>query len=318
MRRHACPCGQMAEALVTGATGFLGRLLCSELIAWGAHVTALVRKAPAGAQRRLPEGVEVRVGDVGAPHGRSVPDGTDFVFHLAARTSPQESARDPVGAFEVNALSTARLLEEVRRRDIGLTRFVLASTSLVYAKVAGGRLTEQAPVQPATPYAASKAAAEAHALACDGLYGIPVTVVRVFNAYGPHQSPDFVIPSILRQCLAGGDVRLGNLWPVRDFVYGADVADLFWRAARSPRGRGEVFNGGTGKGTSIRALADACLAVTGSKAKVRVEAGRRRALETDLLVADPTKAERLLAWRAPTALKAGLRATADSMGGAWA
>lgn len=304
----------MPEAFVTGATGFLGRHLCRELLEWGVSVTALVRKSPRAAAARLPEGVEVRAGDLEKPARKLVPDGTDYVFHLAARTSPHASAGDPLGVFETNALATARLLEDVRVREIGLSRFVFASSSLVYAPSAGRRIAESAKLQPASPYAASKAAAEAHAYAYGAVYGLPVTAVRVFNAYGPGQSRSFVVPSILEQCAQPGDVRLGNLWPVRDFVFVTDVVDLMWRAARSPKARAEAFNAGTGRGTSVKDLARACMAVTGSHGKVLSTVNRRRTMETDYLVADPSKGQRLLGWKAQTDLKEGLRRTADAMG----
>jgi UDP-glucose 4-epimerase len=303
----------MPEAFVTGATGFLGRHLCQELLEWGVSVTALVRKAPKGAAQILPEGVEARVGDIANPRGRLVPSGTDFVFHLAARTSPHASADDPLGVFETNALSTARLLEEVRVREIELSRFVLASTSLVYAPSPGKRIPETAQQRPASPYAASKAAAEAHAFAYGPVYGVPVSAVRVFNAYGPGQSPSFVVPSVLAQCKEGDGVRLGNLWPIRDFVFATDVVDLMWRAARSPKARGQAFNAGTGKGTSIQDLARACMAATGARGKVSSAVSRRRKMETDFLVADPTKARVLLGWEPRTPLVEGIRLTAEAM-----
>lgn len=303
----------MAEAFVTGATGFLGRHLCATLVEWGQDVTALVRRPPKGPDGKLPEGVQVKVGDLSRPGGRLLPQEVDYVFHLAARTSPPASVQDPVGVFEVNALSTARLLEEVREREVELSRFVLASTSLVYAPGDRHKLSEAAPVQPALPYAASKAAAEAHAFACDAVYGIPVSAVRVFNAYGPGQAPDFVVPSILRQCLTGGDVHLGNLWPVRDFVYAADVVDLFWQAARSPRGRGEAFNAGTGKGTSIRDLARAAMAATGNRKRLVSEKRRTRAQDAGFLVADTQKSHDLLGWSPQTKLAEGLKLTAASL-----
>lgn len=300
----------MPEILVTGATGFLGRHLCSTLVEWGAGVTALVRRAPRGPSAALPEGVGVTVADLSNPRGRVLPKDVDYVFHLAARTSPHASAGDPLGVFELNALSTARLLEEVRTREMGLSRFVLASTSLVYAPSAGRRLAEGGPTRPASPYAGSKAAAEAHALACDAVYDIPVSVIRVFNAYGPGQAPGFLVPSVLRQCVAGGDVRLGNLWPIRDFVYAGDVADLFWSAARSPRGRGEVFNAGTGRGTSVGDLARLCKRLTGNRGRIRSEKKRARKQDVRFLVADTKKSRDLLAWEPQTSLAEGIDLTA--------
>ncbi len=303
----------MAEVFVTGVTGFLGRHLCATLLEWGANVTALVRKPPRGRVAPLPDGVEIRVGDLKSVGTRTIPPDTDMVFHLGARTSARGSIADPVRAFDINARSTARLLEEVRRRELKLSRFVLASSSLVYALSPGRRVSEQSAVQPASPYGASKAAAETHAFAYDALYDIPVTAVRVFNAYGPHQSPGFVVQSMLSQCLASGNLRLGNLWPIRDFVYATDVVDLFWKAGTSPRGRGEVFNAGTGRGTSIKELAAACQKLTGFTGRAKVEPGRSHAQETSFLVADVSKAKRLLGWSATTKLSAGLKQTADWM-----
>ena len=314
-RRLPQPGCRLAHAFITGGRGFLARHITARLIEEGHRVTVLSR--PGGSSRAravIQRGVAVREGDLLRSKGQLIPAGADLVFHLAAKTSPSASIGEPVETFEVNAMGTARLLEEIRNRRLKVRRFVLASTSLVYAPSRGRPLRESDPVQPASPYAASKLAAETYALACDPLFDIPVSVVRVFNAYGPGQSGEFAVPSFITRCMGGGELRIGNPWPVRDFVYASDAADVFYRAAMSRKARGQVFNAGTGRGTSIERMARETLRATGSRSAPRPDPSLFRANDVRHLVADMSKARRLLGWRSRVTLRDGLERTAASMG----
>jgi nucleoside-diphosphate-sugar epimerase len=312
--RIAAVGGGVAEVFVTGGRGFVARHLAHHLASRGHRVTLLFRKPPSAAERSLyPANARFRTGDLLGRRGHLVPDGAQFVYHLAARVSSVGSEKDPVGFFDVNAMGTVRLLEEIRTRGLKLRRFVLPSTALVYAQPTPARVKEDHATHPQTPYAASKLGAEAYALACGGLYDIPVTVLRLFNIYGPGQNPEYVVPSILRQCLFSKTLKIGNPWPLRDFLYVDDAARLFVAAASATAARGEVLNVGSGKGVQIETLARLASRVTHAGLTPRTVAARSRKHDVDRLVADITGARRLVGWKPLIPLSEGLRRTAEAL-----
>jgi nucleoside-diphosphate-sugar epimerase len=252
-------------------------------------------------------------GDLLQRRGSLIPREADLVFHLAARSATTASLEDPAATFAVNAMGTARLLEEVRTRSLKLKRFVVASSSQVYGRPQQVPIPEDAATEALNPYAASKMAAEAYAMACHRLYATPVTVVRPFNVYGPDQKSSYVVPSVLAQCLSSKRLKIGNPWPVRDFLFVEDAVTLLERMGESSRAVGEAFNAGTGRGTSIVQMAKLAAKVTGSGLTPKVDAHRQRSSELDLLVADVRKARRLLGWSPRTTLAEGLRKTAEAM-----
>jgi nucleoside-diphosphate-sugar epimerase len=300
----------MARAFVTGGGGFLANHLAEHLMARGDEVTFLVRSAQESA---LPRGVRHVRADLLTGRGPLIPEKTDVIFHMAAKSSVQESTADPRPTFEVNTMGTARLLEEVRTRSLPIKRFVLASTGHVYGPPFAGKLKESHPLLPRNVYSASKAAAEHYALACAALYKMPVSIVRIFNVYGPGQKQSFVVASVLNQCLWSKDLKIGNPWPVRDFLYVSDAVRLFGLVATRRSAEGEVINAGTGTGTNIETMVKMAVAVTGAGLRARSEKTRSRSNDFDRLVADPAKARRLLGWQATVGLAEGLRRTADAL-----
>jgi UDP-glucose 4-epimerase len=296
------------RVLVTGGGGFLAHPLTEGLLRDGHTVHLLSRR---GRVPGAPKGARIVRGDLLASKGRLVPRGTEVVFHLAALSSVVDSVAHPTETVAVNARGTARLVEEVRAGGTELERFVLASTATVYGPPFAGRLREDHPVLPRNPYSASKLAAESHLRACDALYDIPTTVLRLFNIYGPGQKPSFVVPSVLRQCIGGSELRIGNPWPVRDFVFVADAVRLFRAAAASRRTRGEVLNVGSGRGVRIDDMARLASRVTAAGLAPRSVSGRKRRNDFDRLVADVSKARLLVGWKPEVPLARGLARTAD-------
>ena len=247
------------RALVTGGAGFIGSELVSQLAAAGWRVTVL-DNLTAGSWSNLDgiEPVERVTGDVRDSRclARILP-GVSTVFHLAC-LNLRHSLHAPRETHEVNATGTLQLLEAARAS--GARRFIHFSSSEVYGPAQNLPVGENHPTSPSTPYGASKLAGEAYARAFFQCYGLPVTVLRPFNAYGPrcHHEGDSgeVIPKFLLRGQAGLPlVIFGDGEQTRDFTYVSDTARGILLAATIPAAVGMTINLGSGREVSINALA---------------------------------------------------------------
>lgn len=305
-------------ALVTGAGGFIGSHLVEELVAQGADVRALVRYNSrndpgmlADLEPEVLRAVEVVTADVTDPHQMlDLVRGADCVFHLAALIGIPYSYRAAHSYVAVNVTGTLNLLEAARRAEVA--RFVQVSSSEVYGSAQSLPMSEEHPLHPQSPYAATKVGADMLALTFHSSHALPVVVVRPFNTYGPRQSQRAVIPTILTQLLDGGPVRLGSLEPRRDLTFVRDTASGLRMAAES-NVRGEVVNLGTGRDYSVREIAELAARVTGMPLNLEVDADRVRpeASEVSHLRSDPAQAARKFGWKAQHSLESGLQTTSS-------
>ncbi|MGW8379662.1 GDP-mannose 4,6-dehydratase [Streptomyces sp. ODS28] len=303
--------------LVTGAEGFIGSTLVDLLVEYGARVRALVHYKPYGEKGNLAHlldgQVELVAGDVRDP-GR-VDDavaGCDAVFHLAALIGIPYSYSSPGAYVQTNVTGTENVAEACRRH--GVRRLVHTSTSEVYGTARTAPIDESHPLQPQSPYSASKIGADMLALSHWHAFGLPVTVVRPFNTYGPRQSARAVIPAILAQLHAGArEIRLGSLTPTRDFTYVTDTAAGFLALAESEAALGEAVNLGTGREIAIGDLARELIAASGRDAEVVADPARVRpaASEVQRLLSDNSRARELSGWSPQVTLREGLRHTSN-------
>ncbi len=302
---------------MTGAGGFIGSHLTEALLAEGLAVRALVRYTGTGSHGWLdqlpPErtaGLEIVAGDVcDAAQMRSVVAGCAEVYHLAALIGIPYSYAAPSSYVAVNVQGSLNLLQAAL--DARVERFVQTSTSEVYGTAQFVPIPETHPLNAQSPYAASKIGADQVALSFYRSFGLPVSVIRPFNTYGPRQSARAIVPAILTQLLAGRTtVQLGALEPTRDLTYVKDTAAAFVAVARADAAVGEVVNIGSGFEISIADLFAEINAALGTDAKVEVDPARLRprASEVDRLWADTAKAQRVLDWQPAFAGRAGLRA----------
>ena len=233
------------------------------------------------------------------------------VVHTAAQPSHDWAARAPFVDFDVNAVGTLNVLESARRANV--RRIVHTSTSEVYGTAQVAPITEQHPIRPQSPYAASKAGADHLVLAYGASFGTPVVVLRPFNTYGPRQSLRAVIPTIAAQLLRGGAVRLGSVHPTRDFTFVSDTVAGFMLAATAPDAVGRTVQLGTGVEISIGDLAKLLGDITGVVPRIETDPDRVRpaASEVERLVADPALARELLGWTPTVDLRAGLQRTVE-------
>ena len=303
-----------SRVLVTGADGFIGSHLVERLLHEGADVTALCLYNSHGTIGWLDEipGIRdhanIQLGDIRDSElvDRLVRD-QEVVFHLAALIAIPYSYLAPRSFVETNVIGTLNVLEAVRRSPD--TRVIHTSTSEVYGTPESTPIREDHPIQPQSPYAASKASADDLCRAYAASFDVQVATLRPFNTYGPRQSLRAVIPTILMQLMSGSnEIRLGSLHPRRDFTFVDDTVDGFIRIAGSAVDPGTTVQLGSGTSVSIGELVDMCRDITGSDAEVTVEDERVRppASEVQVLLSDPTRARELLGWSPRTDLRSGL------------
>lgn len=304
------------RVLVTGAEGFIGSHLAEELLAAGADVRALVHYNPFGRWGWLHDhagDIEILAGDVrDAERVAQVAAGVDVIFHLAALVGIPYSYEAPESYVQTNILGTHNLLQAARRA--GVSRYVQTSTSEVYGSALHVPIDEQHPLQPQSPYSASKIGADMLALSFRHAFELPVAVVRPFNTYGPRQSARAVIPAVLGQIYAGAtEIQVGATTPRRDFNYVTDTARGFLAIAECDRALGEVVNIGSGREIAIGDLIDLMIAISGRDVKaVRApERIRPAGSEVDRLQCDNRRALEWAGWRPEVSLEEGLRCTAQ-------
>ncbi|WP_259090234.1 NAD-dependent 4,6-dehydratase LegB [Salinibacter ruber] len=314
----------MANALVTGADGFIGSHLVEALVDRGEEVRAFVRYNAFNSwgwldavDNEVLDSVEILSGDVRDPNGvREAMRGVDVVYHLAALISIPYSYHSPDTYVDTNVTGTLNVLQAAR--DQGTEKIVHTSTSEVYGSARFVPITEEHPLQGQSPYAASKIGADQMALSFYRSFDTPVAVIRPFNTYGPRQSTRAVIPTIITQIASGRrTLELGNLHPTRDFSYVEDTARGFMAVADSDAAIGEVVNVGSGFEISIGNLVDLIAEAMSVEVSVETDEERKRPekSEVDRLYADISKAEDLLGWT-PThggrdGFKRGLKKTAE-------
>ncbi len=306
--------------VVTGAGGFIGSHLVEQLHAAGAHVRAMLRytsRGQRGCLDLLPEpllaDVAITMGDVRDFDAvREVMRGADAVFHLAALIGIPYSYEHPQEVIDTNIGGTSNVL--LAAKELGtLERVILTSTSEVYGSALRVPMDEEHPLQAQSPYSATKIAGDALGLSFSRSFGLPVAIVRPFNAYGPRQSARAVIPTIITQAVAGQPLRLGTLDTTRDFTYVADTARAFMAVAAADAALGEVVNAGSGSEVSIREIVGKVGEIVGRELAVEGDAQRMRPARSEVsrLLSDSSKAARLAGWSAEVSLDDGLRRTTD-------
>ena len=304
------------KILVTGAGGFIGSHLVEHLHQMGHTVRAFVRYNSSSSngwlqQDTIPD-IEIIRGDIRDYDSvRDAVRGVDAVFHLAALIGIPYSYVSPLAYIRTNVEGTYNVLQACR--DEGVSRVVHTSTSEIYGTAQYVPIDELHPVNPQSPYAASKSAADQLAISYYRSFELPVTVVRPFNTYGPRQSSRAIIPTIISQLLAGKNLTLGNLTPTRDLNFVTDTARGFVQVGLAPTTVGEVVNVATGKEISIGNLANKIIEQVGTHATIECEARRLRPekSEVERLCGDATKAKTLAGWQSRVSLSEGLQVTID-------
>lgn len=246
----------MKTALVTGADGFIGSHLTEALVRHGYAVKALSQYNSFSYWGWLEDAdclseIEVLQGDVRDPHYcKTITKDVDVVFHLAALIAIPYSYVAPDSYVDTNVRGTLNICQAALENGVG--RVLHTSTSEVYGTARYVPIDEKHPLQPQSPYSASKIGADAIASSFHNAFDLPLVVVRPFNTYGPRQSSRAVIPTIITQIASGAtSIKLGDLSPTRDFNYVADTCRGFIELAECDDAIGEVVNIGSNNEISI-------------------------------------------------------------------
>ena len=304
--------------LITGACGFIGSHLTERLTELGARVRAIVYYNSFNTWGWLDtltkekiNKIDVWPGDIRCSHTiyKAMQD-VDYVFHLAALIAIPYSYRSPESYVDTNIKGTLNILQAAK--EYKTQRVFITSTSEVYGTARYVPIDENHPLQGQSPYSATKIAADRLAESFYRSFGVPVTIVRPFNSYGPRQSARAVIPTIVIQLLTGiKEIKLGSLSPSRDFNYVSDVVDGFIEIAKSEQTIGEEINIATQTETSIGQLAHEMINQINPEARIISDTVRIRPekSEVERLVGSNKKISRLTGWQPRYSLKEGIAET---------
>jgi GDP-4-dehydro-6-deoxy-D-mannose reductase len=275
------------RALITGGKGFVGQWLSAHLKDRGDEVAVI--------------DIETDVAD-GAAVRRVMADvQPDAVYHLAAMTHVGDSWDDPSQVLRVNVLGTAEILAAARSLAAS-ARVLVVSSAEVYGVVSAEQLPldETTPTSPASPYAASKLAAEAVALQAWRGYGQAVTVVRPFNHIGPGQSPNFFVPALAKRIVearrAGtGSLPVGTLTTRRDFTDVRDVVRAYRMLIESGE-PGGVYNVCSGRDVSMAEVAQDLLRLAGAALELVTDPTLVRPVDVPVLRGDASRLHQATGW----------------------
>ncbi len=276
----------MTRVLVTGANGFIGRRLVKALLASGVNVV------PVGREH----------GDLAGEQAWENLPGSEVVVHLAGRSYVPDSWHDGSGFLQANVMSTGHALEYCRRQS---ARLIFVS-AYVYGVPKHLPIREDDPASPNNPYALSKRMAEEVCEFYSAYFGVHVTVLRLFNVYGPGQRPEFLIPEIIHQARNGDVIRVKDLKPRRDYVYLDDVVDAVTRVLDMSEGQFGVFNIGSGESLSVGEIINSIQLAAGTSLPVLSDSIERPQEIPDVR-ADITRAMSILGWKPRYSFSSGIQ-----------
>jgi len=308
------------KILITGSEGFIGSHLVERFLKEDCDIKAFVYYNAFNSRGWLDslpkesiENLEVFLGDIRDPYAvREAVKDVDIICHLAALIGIPYSYVAPESYINTNILGTSNLLQAAR--DFNTEKIIITSTSETYGTALYAPIDEKHPYQPQSPYSASKIAADNIALSFFYSFNLPVSIIRPFNTYGPRQSSRAIIPTIITQILKNQEeMKLGNLDPTRDLTFVLDTCDAFIKMCKKDNLEGEIINIGNSSEISIGDLANMIKNIMNSEIKIVSESIRARPekSEVDRLLADITKARKLLGWEPKYILTEGLKLTIE-------
>jgi NAD dependent epimerase/dehydratase len=308
----------MSKVLITGADGFIGSHLVEMLVDNGYQVKALSQYNSFNNWGWL-EGldckndIEILSGDIRDPHYcKSITKDVDIIFHLAALIAIPYSYIAPDSYVDTNIRGTLNICQAAKEN--GGIRIIHTSTSEVYGTAQYLPMDEKHPMQPQSPYSATKIAADAMAMSFYNAFNLPVTIARPFNTYGPRQSARAVIPTIITQIANGAkEIKLGDVTPTRDFNYVNDTCRGFIALAKCDEAIGQTVNIGSNFEISIGETLNLIKELMDSDVEFIVDKDRLRPSKSEVfrLWCDNSKIEKLTGFKPQVDIREGLQRTID-------
>jgi len=308
----------VTKVLVTGADGFIGSHLTELLVREGFEVRALSQYNSFNQWGWLEDveckgEVEVVNGDVRDPHYcKHISRDIDIVFHLAALIAIPYSYVAPDSYVDTNVKGTLNICQAAIENRV--KRVIHTSTSEVYGTARYVPIDEKHPLQPQSPYSASKIGADAIAMSFSNAFDLPLTIARPFNTYGPRQSARAVIPTIIAQIASGKKkIKLGDVAPTRDFNYVADTCRGFLELARCEKAIGETVNIGSNFEISVGDALNIIRELMNSDVEFVLDEQRLRPGKSEVfrLWCDNTKIRGLTGFKPEYDIRTGLELTVD-------
>ncbi len=305
-----------AKVLVTGADGFIGSHLVEMLVVQGYQVRALAQYNSFNSWGWLDDvacknNIQVITGDVRDTHFcQQLCREIDIVFHLAALIAIPYSYMAPESYVDTNVKGTLNVCQAAKAA--GVKRIIHTSTSEVYGTAQYVPIDEQHPLQPQSPYSASKIAADAMAMSFFNAFDLPLTIARPFNTYGPRQSARAVIPTIIAQIASGKkQIQLGDVSPTRDFNYVEDTCRGFIALAKSEKAVGQTVNIGSNTEISVGDTLNQIKEIMHSDVEFIVDEQRLRPEKSEVnrLWCDNNKIKSLTGFTSQVDIGEGLRRT---------
>ncbi len=303
------------KIFITGSEGFFGSHLTEFLIKKGYNVTALIQYNSfhnygwlEELKRLKKKKVNFLFGDV--RDSSFIFDATknhDVIINLAALISIPYSYNSVKSFLDTNLIGMYNILEASKKNHV--KQLIHTSTSEVYGTAMYSPIDEKHPLQPQSPYSASKIAADNLALSYYYSYNLPVTILRPFNMFGPRQSTRAIIPTIITQVLKKDTIELGNLNVSRDFNFATDIAEGYQKSILNNKTIGQTINLGSGLEIKIVELIDMIKKISKRKFKLKIKSHRIRPKNSEVfrLIASNEKALKILNWKPKFSTRANLK-----------
>jgi len=306
------------RVLVTGADGFMGSYLTKRLFLYGAKIIAFVRGSiltnPSNMQLKninnLKDKIKILSGDIASHDTVELikKEKPEIIFHLAAEAYVNKSFDQPREVIDANVTGTLNVLHSCLTEDMKpcdfIKRIVVTSSSEIYGTY-DKPINEDFPLNPSSPYGASKVAADRLAYSYYNTYHLPIAIIRPFNTYGPRHTYD-APPKFISLALDNKDITIyGTGEQSRDLMYVDDTIDAFLIMGMDEKAIGKSINFGTGKDTKIIDLAKKIIKISGSKSKIIHLPSRKS--EVIRLCCDNSKAKGLFGWEPKVSIDDGLK-----------
>lgn len=305
-----------SRILITGADGFIGSHLTESLLEKGFSVKALVQYNSFNHWGWLDDispnpKLEIVCGDIrDSNFCKTITKDVDVIFHLAALIAIPYSYIAPESYLDTNIKGTLNICQSAKEN--GNIRIIHTSTSEVYGTAKYVPIDEKHPKQPQSPYSATKIGADAIAMSFYYAFGLPVTVARPFNTYGPRQSARAIIPTIISQIASGvHEIAIGDLSPTRDFNFVMDTCEGFIKIAESDNTIGKELNICSNTEISMQSTLDLIKEIMQSDIEFKNDNDRFRPSNSEVfrLWGDNTLISALTGFKSKHSLREGLEIT---------